>query len=169
MTLTRRTRHAGHQILFFICFVIHDSPPSCHPLSAPRSGKVVSTRVSRSNGSCGKGAARASAALSLSFPIPLSKNPSQRFCLLSYERKQQKSVCHQFAQSPASSHFTRNDAAPFYFINFSSIAQSSSTLSSLPSRISSATQPRIWAARRSLLKLFSAFDTAETCITMSGQ
>ena len=61
------------------------------------------------------------------------------------------------------------DKGKSYFITFCSMLQSSSTLSSFPSRMSSVTHPRIWAARRSLLKLFSALVTADTCITISGQ
>ena len=49
------------------------------------------------------------------------------------------------------------------------MVQSSSTFPSRPSRISSETQPRMWDARSSLLKEFSALDTADTCMRISGQ
>ena len=47
-----------------------------------------------------------------------------------------------------------------YFISFCKVTTSSSMVSSLPSRISLATQVLIWAARSSLLKAFTAAFTA---------
>ena len=56
-----------------------------------------------------------------------------------------------------------------HFISFCSVATSSSMVSSLPSRISLATQVRIWLARSSLLKAFTAAFTAADWIRMSLQ
>src|SRR5699024_1585072 len=59
-------------------------------------------------------------------------------------------------------HLTTPHFSMSYFISFCSVSTSSSMVSSFPSRISSATQVRIWLASSTLLKLFSAALTAET-------
>lgn len=56
-----------------------------------------------------------------------------------------------------------------YFINFCNIVTNSSTLSSSPFRMPSATQVRICCASRTLLKLLSAALAAATCVMISGQ
>jgi hypothetical protein len=58
---------------------------------------------------------------------------------------------------------------PCYFISFCSVATSSSITSSLPSRMSCATQVRMWLASSSLLKALTAALTAADWIRMSGQ
>lgn len=59
--------------------------------------------------------------------------------------------------------------APTYFISFCTVSTSSSITSSLPARISLATQPRIWLARSSRLKAFRAAPTAADCCKISLQ
>ena len=56
-----------------------------------------------------------------------------------------------------------------YFISFCSVFSSSSTTSSFPARISSATQVRIWFASSSRLNAFIAAVTAADCTRISGQ
>ena len=56
-----------------------------------------------------------------------------------------------------------------YFISFWRVAKSSSMTASLPARMSSATQVRIWLASSSLLKAFMAAVTAADCTKISGQ
>ena len=56
-----------------------------------------------------------------------------------------------------------------YLINFCKVLSSSSMVSSLPSRISSTTQVRMWSLRSSRLKAFIAAVTAADCTRMSGQ
>ncbi len=56
-----------------------------------------------------------------------------------------------------------------YFIKRCKITRSSSTTSSLPSRISSTTQERIWLPKSSLLKALRAAETAVDCMRMSMQ
>lgn len=56
-----------------------------------------------------------------------------------------------------------------YFISFCSVFSSSSTTSSFPARIPSATQVRIWFASSSRLNAFIAAVTAADCTRISGQ
>ena len=56
-----------------------------------------------------------------------------------------------------------------YFISFWRVAQSSSTASSFPARMSSTTQDLICSANNTLLKEFSAELIADTCVKISTQ
>ena len=77
-------------------------------------------------------------------------------------------VC-QFQETLIGSVFPPDLPAVPYFISFWVSFTSSSIVSVFPLRISSFTQVLIWDSSSSLLKLFSALFTADTCIRISGQ